>query len=143
YCEDNGYQPIIFHATQEVEQQRLPIYHTNVMMALGTNFCVICLDSIQNEAERKEIISKLETTNKTIISISEKQMLQFCGNILELKNKEDETLIVLSEQAFNAFSEEQKEQLRSFGKLIPIPIYTIEKYGGGSIRCMIAEVFHQ
>ncbi|NGM72576.1 citrulline utilization hydrolase CtlX [Sphingobacterium sp. SGL-16] len=142
FCEDNDYTPIVFHATQQVEQQRLPIYHTNVMMALGTAFCVICLDSIQNEEERKEIITNLEATNKSIISISEKQMHHFCGNILELKNKEEETLIVLSEQAFNAFSEEQKEQLRSFGKLISIPIYTIEKYGGGSIRCMIAEVFH-
>ena len=112
------------------------------MMALGTAFCVICLDSIQNEEERKEIISNLDATTKSIISISERQMHHFCGNILELKNKEEETLIVLSEQAFNAFSEEQKEQLKTFGKLIPIPIYTIEKYGGGSIRCMIAEVFH-
>lgn len=142
YCEDYGYKPIIFHATQEVEQQRLPIYHTNVMMALGTAFCVICLESIQSEAEREEIISTLEVTHKTIIPISEAEMHRFCGNILELKNKDEETLIVMSEQAFNAFSAEQKMQLASFGKLIPIPIYTIEKFGGGSIRCMIAEVFH-
>ena len=142
YCEDNGYKPIIFHATQEVEQKRVAIYHTNVMMALGTNFCVISLDSIQNEEEKNQVIQSLEATNKTIVSISEAQMHQFCGNILELKNKDEETLIVMSEQAYKAFSEEQKQQLSNLGELVYIPIYTIEKFGGGSIRCMIAEVFH-
>lgn len=142
YCEDNGYQPIIFHATQEVEKQRLPIYHTNVMMALGSKFCVICLNSIQNTEEQNQLIQSLESTQKTIIPISEAQIHSFCGNILELKNKDDETLIVMSEQAYKAFSEEQKQQLSNFGQLVYMPIYTIEKFGGGSIRCMIAEVFH-
>lgn len=142
FCEDNDYKPIIFHATQAVESNRLPIYHTNVMMALGSKFCVICLDSIQNQEEKVYIIESLKSTHKTIIPISEEQMHQFCGNILELQNRENETLIVMSEQAYKGYTEEQKQTLQSFGKLINIPIYTIEKYGGGSIRCMIAEVFH-
>jgi hypothetical protein len=143
FCEDNGYKPIVFHATQEVEQQRLAIYHTNVMMALGMDFCVICLDSIQDMNEKKQVIQSLKFTNKTIISITEAQMHQFCGNILELKDKNEKTLIVMSEQAHNAFSAEQKQQLETFGKLLYMPIFTIEKFGGGSIRCMIAEVFHK
>lgn len=142
FCEDNGYKPIIFHATQTVETERLPIYHTNVAMALGTSFCVICLDSILSEDEKNRIIKSLEDTGKEIIAISEAQMHQFCGNILELKNKDNKALIVMSEQAYKAFSEKQLDKLATFGKIIYSPIYTIEKFGGGSMRCMIAEVFH-
>lgn len=141
FCQDNGYTPIIFRATQAVESNRLPIYHTNVMMAIGKEFCVICLDSIQDEKEKAQILSSLQSTHKFIIPISEEQMHHFCGNILELKNNKNESLIVMSEQAYNAFTPEQKTLLENFGRIIYMPIYTIEKFGGGSIRCMIAEVF--
>ena len=141
FCEDNNYKPIIFHATQQVEQQRLPIYHTNVMMGLGTHFCVICLDSIIDKNEKDLLVSSLSNSGKTIIKISQAQMHQFCGNILELKNMDNETLIVMSDQAFKAFSREQINQLSSFGRIVHTPLYTIEKFGGGSMRCMIAEVF--
>lgn len=143
FCEDNHYKSVIFHATQQVDDLRLPIYHSNVMMALGTDFCVISLDSIQDLDERDALTQSLQNTNKTIIEISEEQAYHFCGNILELRNKDNETLIVMSEQAFKSFSEEQIKQLEEFGKIIHTPIYTIEKYGGGSVRCMIAEVFHR
>lgn len=142
FCQDNDYKPIIFQATQEMDGMQLPIYHTNVMMALGTHFCVICLDSIQDEDEKAAVVESLKSTNKTIITITEEQMHQFCGNILELKNKANETLIVMSEQAYKAYSHEQIDKLESFGKIIHTPLYTIEKFGGGSMRCMIAEVFH-
>ena len=142
FCEDNNYTPIIFQATQQVNSDHLAIYHTNVMMALGTDFCVICLDAIRNEDEKQRVIAALERTNKTIITISERQMHSFCGNILELINKNGESIIAMSEQAYNAFSDHQKHQLTSFGKIVHSPLYTIEKYGGGSMRCMIAEVFH-
>ena len=141
FCEDNGYTPIIFHATQEVEGEQLPIYHSNVMMAMGTAFCVICLDSIRDRNERIQVEQSLAQTSKTIIPISEDQMHHFCGNILELKNKDDETLIAMSEQAYKAFSKAQIAQLETFGEIVYAPLYTIEKFGGGSMRCMIAEVF--
>lgn len=142
FCQDFGYTPVIFEAYQTVEEERLSIYHTNVMMALGTHFCVICLDSISDTAQRERVKSTLEQTEKTVIAISEKQMNHFCGNILELKPKDSETLIVMSEQAYKHFTEEQKETLSSFGKIVHSPLYTIEKFGGGGARCMIAEVFY-
>ncbi|MCA5006587.1 citrulline utilization hydrolase CtlX [Sphingobacterium bovistauri] len=143
FCEDNQYKPVVFHATQNLGEERLPIYHTNVMMALGTNFSVICLDTIQDNEEKQTVIESLTSTNKTIIPISEHQMNHFCGNILELKDKDRNIIIVMSEQAHKAFSDEQIDQLENFGRIVQIPLYTIEKYGGGSMRCMIAEVFHQ
>lgn len=111
------------------------------MMAIGTAFCVICLDSIRNSDERMQVEQFLVQSSKTIIPISEDQMHHFCGNILELKNKDNETLIAMSEQAYKAFSEAQIAQLETFGKIVSAPLYTIEKFGGGSMRCMIAEVF--
>lgn len=141
FCEENNYKPVVFHATHHVNNQRQPIYHTNVMMALGSNFCVICLKSIVNEKEKNNIISQLENTGKKIIDISENQMNQFCGNILELQTIDDKKIICMSKQAYDAFNTNQKEQLSSIAEIIYAPIYTIEKYGGGSVRCMIAEVF--
>lgn len=142
FCEDFGYTPVIFEAYQTVDEQQLSIYHTNVMMALGTHFCVVCLESILDAAQREKVKSTLERTGKTIVPISEEQMNHFCGNILELKPKDGESLIVMSEQAFKHFTDGQKTVLSSFGKIVHSPLYTIEKFGGGSARCMIAEVFY-
>ncbi|GAA4521027.1 citrulline utilization hydrolase CtlX [Sphingobacterium thermophilum] len=141
FCKDNEYIPIIFHATQLIDNKREPVYHTNVMMALGTSFCVICLDSILAEQEKSKVIQALINTNKTIITISEAQMNHFCGNILELHSIDGQPLIVMSEQAYKTFTKEQKDQLSLFGKIVTAPIYTIERLGGGSLRCMIAEIF--
>ena len=142
FCEEMGYKALGFHATQAFKNKRQPIYHTNVMMALGTSFCVICLDSIENAEEKKAVVEALQNTNKTIVEISETQMHHFCGNILEIRNNENEILIAMSEQAYKAFDNIQIQTLEHFGKIINTPLYTIEKYGGGSMRCMIAEVFH-
>lgn len=142
FCEDFGFKPVIFEAYQRVEEQHLSIYHTNVMMALGTQFCVICLDSIIDPHQRQAVKFNLERTEKTVIAITEEQMSHFCGNILELKSKDNKALIVMSEQAYKYFTSEQKGILSSFGKIVHSPLYTIEKYGGGSARCMIAEVFY-
>lgn len=143
FCEENHFKPIAFEATQLVGGERLPIYHTNVMMALGTKFCVICLDSIQDPDQRTAVVKSLEATGKTIIPISEYQMQHFAGNILEVKSVEGKPFICMSEQAYKAFSDEQKDRLLTFGQIIHVPLYTIEKYGGGSARCMMAEVFYK
>lgn len=140
-CEMIQYEPICFHAFQSVEEKRELIYHTNVMMSIGSNYCVICLDSIDNLSERGFVKEKLQSTGKEIIEISEDQTEQFAGNILSLNNRIEE-IIAMSSQAYNAFSYEQIQRLASYGKIVHSPIPTIEKYGGGSVRCMIAEIFN-
>lgn len=143
FCEDLHYSPVVFEAFQQVDGDALPIYHTNVMMALGSAFAVICLDSIHDSAQRKTVQQSLESSGREIIEISEAQMNHFCGNILELRTKtEADPLIVMSEQAYKHFTDAQKEKLTAQGELLHTPLYTIEKYGGGSARCMIAEIFH-
>lgn len=142
YCEDNKYTPVVFEAYQQFEEKSLPIYHTNVMMALGTHFCVICLETIKDADQRAFVVKNLKNTNKTIIDITEDQMHHFAGNILEVKSSSEEAYIVMSEQAYKAFTPEQVEILSGFGEIIHSPLYTIEKYGGGSARCMMAEIFN-
>ena len=142
FCEDQGYEPVVFHATQQVGDLLFPIYHTNVMMSLGTNFCVICMESIRTAVEQELLRTKLRETGKEIIEISEDQMNHFAGNILEVKNIDGDPYICMSSQAFESLEDEQKEQLEAHAKLIHAPLFSIEKYGGGSARCMMAEVFH-
>jgi len=141
FCEQQGYQPISFHAMQTIAGELYPIYHSNVMMSIGSKFCVICLESIVSPEERVILQHKLLETGKEIIEISADQMAHFAGNILEVKNKAGDPLICLSEQAFEAFTKEQRKRLQFHGDLVTSPLYTIEKYGGGSARCMMAEVF--
>lgn len=142
WCEEIGYRPVIFEALHHVDGKMLPIYHTNVMLAIGTNFSIICWDSIPN-AEHREMLQKcFEKTNKTVISISEEQLNHFAGNILEVHSKDGEPIICMSTQAFESYTEKQIDLLEQFGKIIHAPMYTIEKYGGGSVRCMMAEVFY-
>ena len=137
FCEQTGYKAICFHAFDE---KGLAIYHTNVLMCVGSNFSVICLDSITNTTEKELVIKSLKDTNKQIIEISYDQMNRFAGNMLEVKNTQGETLIVMSQSAYQSLMYEQKAVLSSFGKLIYADINTIEINGGGSARCMIAEV---
>ncbi|WP_166332772.1 citrulline utilization hydrolase CtlX [Sphingobacterium chungjuense] len=142
FCEDLHYKAVVFEAFQEVDGDPLPIYHTNVMMAVGKTFAVICLDSIRDSEQRKKVQQALEDSGREIVEISEEQMNHFCGNILELRTKtEGDPLIVMSEQAYKHFTDAQKEKLAAHGELLHTPLYTIEKYGGGSARCMIAEIF--
>jgi hypothetical protein len=137
FCEQTGYKAVCFDAIDEYGKA---IYHTNVLMCIGSKFAVICLDSIANPHERITIIESLQSTRKEIIEISFEQMNQFAGNMLEVQNKHGEALIVMSQSAFRSLTEVQKATLEKHGKLIYSNINTIETNGGGSARCMIAEV---
>jgi len=137
FCEQTGYKALSFDA---VDEHGKAIYHTNVLMCLGSKFAVICLDSVPNPHERVVVVESLRSTQKEIIDISFAQMNRFAGNMLEVKNKDGEHLIVMSQSAFNSLYHEQKVALGKYGKLVYSDINTIEKNGGGSARCMIAEV---
>jgi hypothetical protein len=116
-----------------------PIYHTNVMMAIGESFCVIC-DEVIPEYERHFVLKSL-AKDKQVISISLDQMNRFCGNILQLETVNGDKVIAMSQSAYEAFSPAQRTQLSSHGKLLPFNVETIESIGGGSVRCMLGEVF--
>jgi hypothetical protein len=137
FCEQAGYKEVSFNAYDEYHQA---IYHTNVLMCIGSKFAVICLDSVTGADEKNAITTILKLTHKEIISISFEQMNQFAGNMLEVKNKYGETLIAISKNAFNALDGKQKACLEKYGKLLYADINTIEANGGGSARCMMAEV---
>ena len=138
FCEITGYKKVIFTSVDGNGQE---IYHTNVMMALGETFCVICLETIQDTNERDAVETALFETEKEIIEISIAQMLEFAGNMLQVRNDKGETFLVMSEQAYKSLTIRQIEQIKSHTNIISVPIYTIETYGGGSARCMMAEVF--
>ncbi|MEO9484433.1 MAG: arginine deiminase-related protein [Ekhidna sp.] len=142
FCDEAGFDPVSFHALQTVNGARLPIYHTNVMMCLGETFAVVCLDSIDNADERNRLVESLEKTDKEVIDISEKQKEQFAGNMLQLIGDNDQRLVVMSSAAFNSLSDGQRDRLSNHGKLVHSDIHTIEKLGGGSARCMMAEIFN-
>jgi hypothetical protein len=133
-----GYNAFTFTAS---DKRGKLIYHTNVMMSVGYRFCAICLDSIKNLEERNKVKQSLESTQKEIIELTLDQIDAFAGNMLQVRNDENQTFIVMSEQAYNALRADQIDQLRNHGEIIAAPLYTIEKYGGGSARCMMAEIF--
>lgn len=137
FCKQTGYKPIVFHATDE---NGLAIYHTNVLMCMGSKFATICLDSITNSFEKQLVISSIENYGKALINITYSQMNHFAGNMLEVKNADGDNLIVMSASAYNSLTDEQRTILTKYGKLIYADIHTIENNGGGSARCMIAEV---
>jgi hypothetical protein len=137
FCEQAGYKEVSFHAYDEYHQA---IYHTNVLMCIGSKFAVICLDSIPDADEKNAVTAILKLTNKEIVNISFEQMNRFAGNMLEVRNKNGESLIVMSQNAFNALDRIQKSILEKFGDLVYADINTIETNGGGSARCMMAEV---
>lgn len=138
FCEWADYQPVIFRSVDKSGQD---IYHTNVMMAMGETFVVICLESIQDKIELKLLKDTFAKTNKEIIDISQAQVLAFAGNMLQVRNNEGKTFLVMSEQAYNSLTPEQIQQIESHTDILYSPIPTIETYGGGSARCMMAEVF--
>lgn len=138
WCKIMGYEGILFHA---YDAENFPIYHTNVTMNLGEKFVIICLESIIDESERNLVEAKLKELEKEIIPVTVKQMYKFCGNILELTNKEGTHKIIMSQTAFYGFTKEQLRKLVKFGEIITVKIPTVETVGGGSARCMMAEVF--
>ncbi len=140
FAATNNYQAVVFLATDEDGH---PIYHTNVMMALGEEFCVLCEEAIEEEWELIAVRQLLESTNHSIIPITREQMCSFAGNMLEVKNDKDEHLLVMSQSAFDSLRKEQKNMLEAYATLLPIPVPTIEQVEGGSVRCMMAEIFLQ
>ena len=137
-CKSIGYEAVVFHS---VDEQGQDIYHTNVMMALGETFVVICLDSVRDPQERAMLEQKFRDTGKVVVAISLAQMNSFAGNMLQVRNDREETILVMSEQAYRALLPEQVAVLESHTRLLWADIRTIETYGGGSARCMMAEVF--
>ncbi len=141
FCEDFDYFPVIFNAYQTVASQRMPIYHTNVMICMAEDFAVICLDSIDDKKERKNVVDHLKTTNKEIISITEGQMHHFAGNMLQVFGNDNKRFIVMSSQAYRSLNTSQIKSIEKHCEIIHSPLDTIETCGGGSARCMMAEVF--
>ncbi|CAH1563726.1 arginine deiminase-related protein [Vibrio rotiferianus] len=137
YAKRIGYDRVISFQTRL--PSGAPIYHTNVMMAVGEQFCVIC-DEVIPEFERRFVLKSL-AKDKQVISISLEQMNQFCGNILQLETVRGDKVIAMSQSAYDAFSPAQRNQLATHGKLLPFDVSTIESIGGGSVRCMLGEVF--
>jgi len=137
FCGQAGYTSVCFDAADEKNKA---IYHTNVLMCIGSSFAIICLDSIPNPHEKVMVTESLKSTQKEIIEISFEQMNQFAGNMLEVQNQASEKLVVMSQSAYLSLDEEQKIALGKYGRLIHSDIATIENNGGGSARCMIAEI---
>jgi hypothetical protein len=137
FCRQMGYTSILFHA---LDGNKKPIYHTNVMMCVADKYIVICPDSIPDKTEKENVITTIKKTNKEIIDISLDQMNHFAGNMLQIENKQGEKLLVMSTQAFESLTDAQKKKLQSFNEIIHSSLTTIETNGGGSARCMMAEV---
>jgi hypothetical protein len=137
FCKQIGFEAIMFHAE---DSQGLAIYHTNVMMCIATKFAIVCMDAVRNQQEQQLIKNTLSKTGKLLIEISLAQMNQFAGNMLELENMKGEHFLVMSRSAFTSLNNSQKQQIEQFVKILEVPLETIEKNGGGSARCMIAEV---
>jgi len=141
FCEDFEFTPVSFVSYQTVNDKRLPIYHTNVIMCLGEKFSVICLDSIDDKKERKNVIKHLKEDRKEIISISEEQVNSFAGNMLQVLGSNDERYIAMSNSAYESLTNQQIKQIEKHGKILYSSLDTVEACGGGSARCMMAEVF--
>tara|TARA_R110002073_G_scaffold93546_3_gene218383 strand:+ start:11434 stop:12372 length:939 start_codon:yes stop_codon:yes gene_type:complete len=141
FCEDFEFTPIIFTANQTVDGKREPIYHTNVMMCLGETFAVICLASIDDAKERKNVIKHLKEDGKEIIDITEAQVAKFAGNMLQVKGFDDKPYLIMSQSANNSLTQDQIKRLEKHAKILSSSLSIIEACGGGSARCMMAEVF--
>jgi len=137
FCKQLGYQPVIFHSTNETGQA---IYHTNVMMCVADRYVVICLDSIRDPNEKKRVTETILSGGKEIIEISADQMNHFAGNMLQLENNRKEKILVMSTAAWDSLYPEQKEKLIHYNNIIHSSLQQIESNGGGSARCMIAEL---
>ena len=138
FCKLSGYQSVLFHAEDEAGKA---IYHTNVLMTIGDRFAIICLDSITNHTEKSAVKEALQQSGKEVVEISFAQMNNFAGNMLQLQSKSGESLLVMSRTAFLSLTKPQIQTLERYCKLIYSPLNTIETNGGGSARCMMAEVF--
>ena len=141
FCEDFEYTPVVFSAFQTVNDKREKIYHTNVMMCIGDTFAVVCLASIDDKKQRKGLIKHLQDDGKKVIEISEDQVNHFAGNMLQLKGVEEASYLVMSQSALKSLRPAQVKLIESHTTILSCPLDTIESCGGGSARCMMAEVF--
>ncbi|MGX1023981.1 citrulline utilization hydrolase CtlX [Flavobacterium sp. CS20] len=142
FCEDFEFLPIPFKAYQTVGSKRLPIYHTNVMMCVGTDIAIVCFDSVDDKADKKLLSKSLKEDNKTIVEISEQQLEAYAGNMLEVQNRNGDKFLVMSTQAYKSLQATQVQTIEQYLKILHSPLNTIETLGGGSARCMIAEIFN-
>ena len=140
WCEAMEMDGIVFGAFQSVDGERKPIYHTNVMMAVGTGWAAACLDCVDHPDDKALLEESLTSDGLTLIALTEDQINQFAGNMLEVRTANGDVLIVMSTNAFQALNEDQKDALGQFGTLVHFDLHTIETCGGGSARCMMAEV---
>ena len=139
FCKKLNYSSVVFEAVND----DLPIYHTNVMMSLGQETAFICSESIKDQKDIKHIHKLFGISKRKIIELSIAQMIQFAGNVLEVENTKGQSHLIMSEKAYQSLEAPQIQSISQSSKIIPIPLDTIEKYGGGSARCMIAEIFLQ
>lgn len=138
FCRQMKYLPVVFAATDE---NNTPIYHTNVMMCVADRYVVVCLESIKSKSQKDSLKSTIRMTGKDIITINFSQMQHFAGNMLQVRNTKGEPLLVMSSQAYHSLTKTQVKKLEQFNPIIHSPLATIETNGGGSARCMMAEVF--
>ena len=141
FCEDFEYSPVIFTSYQTVDGARKPIYHTNVMMCIAETFAIICLSSIDDKKERKNVIKHLKEDGKEVIDITETQLNNFAGNMLQVKGDNDVRYLIMSQAAYDSLTKAQIKQIEKHCNILSSSLETIETCGGGSARCMMAEVF--
>lgn len=141
FCEDFEFTPVVFISNQTVNNQREAIYHTNVMMCVAEQFAIICLASIDDKKERKNVIKHLKENGKEIIDITEQQVNAFAGNMLQVRGKDNVRFLVMSSSAYHSLRKEQIQKIEKYNPIIHSSLETIETCGGGSARCMMAEVF--
>lgn len=138
FCKKMQYKPILFTA---IDASGKPVYHTNVMMCVADRYAVICLESIASQPERELVAATLHQSGKELIDISMEQMNRFAGNMLQVQNNKGEKILVMSGQAYASLTEKQLNKLSSLNRIVHAPLNTIETNGGGSARCMMAEIF--
>ena len=138
FCDEMEYQTVFFHAS---DNEGSPIYHTNVMMSVARDYAVVCMESVRNAEERERVSAAFAATGHDLLPISVEQLNHFAGNMIELVNQSGERLMVMSQSAEQSLTDEQKSFILSKGRIIAPNLHTIETIGGGSARCMIAEIF--
>lgn len=138
FCTQMNFNYLLFDG---IDKGGNPIYHTNVMMSIGEKMAIVCLDAIPKSTDKKKVVSKLQQAGKEIVEISHDQMNRFAGNILEVRNLKNKSIMIMSQSARDAFNNPQIKQIEKYSSILSLPIDIIESNGGGSARCMIAEIF--
>lgn len=139
-CKELGYRAIVFDAVDEMDR---PIYHTNVLMCVGTRFALVCLDAIKSEEDQESLLNSFSQTQHQVVAISYEQLRSFAGNMIEVLSMSGEPTVLLSETAFQSLLPGQINAISKHADMIPLSIHTIEKHGGGSVRCMVAGIFNK